>query len=268
MDVFIIKNWEAHFEVAQASRVNRWSWVPLPVKHDGRGYRRLLAQDDGTALYGAWVLTIQVAAKCPVRGFLADIDGPLTAEDLALKTSGREAVFERMLELTTSERIGWIIRADYEQALSALNLQDRQNLTRPNQTKPNQPKKKDALPNGSCAPPELRLWLDWWNGLKREQLVAAGVDSESPSEAVLNGWRRVETDPALRSLLLDRDALEREIRASEFCREGWFRLEKLFGAKNRDRELIVRKLIEGAYRSSAPPAKAGKNFSIAGHLDP
>ncbi len=96
--------------------------------------------------------------------------------------------------------------------------------------------------------PELLDWLGWWNRLRSEGLVAAGVEMNHPSKGVLAGWSRVRNNAALRSMLQDRDAIEREIRASSFVRQSWFRLEKLFGGCNRDGEFIVAKLIEGGYR--------------------
>ena len=94
---------------------------------------------------------------------------------------------------------------------------------------------------------ELFDWLVWWNSLKAEGLVGSSVNEEEPSEAIVKAWKRVTTNARLRKLLSDRDALRREIQASSFCRDGWFRLEKLFGGKNRDHELIVRKLLDGGY---------------------
>ena len=94
---------------------------------------------------------------------------------------------------------------------------------------------------------QLGDWLRWWNALHEEGMVPTGVNEERPSEAVRKAWKRVQRIREIRELLAQRTALENRIRKSTFCREGWFRLEKLFGAKNRDGELIVRKLLEGGY---------------------
>ena len=109
--------------------------------------------------------------------------------------------------------------------------------------------------NGShaqAADPELRDWLFWWNSLTSSKLVPAGVNEDEPSQGVLKGWNRVrqksQKGKRLRELLADRDAIEQEIRVSPFCRESWFRLEKLFGGTNRDGELILEKLLQGGYR--------------------
>ena len=98
--------------------------------------------------------------------------------------------------------------------------------------------------------PQLLEWLQWWNRLKADSLVAAGVSETNPSQGVLKAWKRSKRDKALVELLCDREAIKREIRASAFCRESWFRLEKLFAGTNKDGEFIIRKLIDGAYRDT------------------
>jgi hypothetical protein len=104
---------------------------------------------------------------------------------------------------------------------------------------------------------ELRDWMTWWNMLKSESLVPSGVIVDEPSRGVTTGWKRVRREAGLRKLLADRDAIEREIRASSFCRESWFRLEKLFGGTNRDGELIVQKLLDGGYRGKQTAERVG-----------
>mgnify|MGYP006969370887 CR=1 FL=1 len=104
-----IRDWDEHFEVAQSRKIEGpLTWLATPTKHDGLGYRRLMAMKDGPALYGAWVLIASVAAKCPARGILADESGPLTSEDLELKTGCPADLFERALEVLCSKRIGWM----------------------------------------------------------------------------------------------------------------------------------------------------------------
>ncbi|KKM98623.1 hypothetical protein LCGC14_1156060 [marine sediment metagenome] len=97
-------------------------------------------------------------------------------------------------------------------------------------------------------PLELLPWLQWWNRMHTEGLVSAGVDENKPSQAVAGSWKKSQADAEVRDLLADRDQIEQRIRASQFCREGWFRLEKLFGRRNKDKELILRVLVEGGYQ--------------------
>ena len=99
--------------------------------------------------------------------------------------------------------------------------------------------------------PSLRDWLEWWNELHQEGLVSAPVRTAKPSKAIVAAWKKAQADPEVREFLADREALADQIRASEMCREGWFRLIRLFGKHNKDGELIVQKLFEGGYRDTA-----------------
>ncbi len=103
-----VRNWSEFFENAQSRKYQRLSWVPIPNKHDGKSYRRLIAHDDGPALYGAWLLIVQVASKCPVRGVLADADGVLDADDLAAKTGCPASLFAKAFELLTHPKVAWL----------------------------------------------------------------------------------------------------------------------------------------------------------------
>ena len=87
----------------------------MPNKHDGKSYRRLMRRPDGLAIYAAWILIVQVASKCRPRGVLADDTGPLTADDLAIKTDGPAETFATAMEVLSSPDIGW---------LEALSLED------------------------------------------------------------------------------------------------------------------------------------------------
>lgn len=106
--LYRIRNWSEVFENSQSRQYQRLTWTPLPNKHDGKSYRRLISMADGPALYGAWVLLVQVASKCPERGVLADQDGPLDAEDLSHKTGAPAELFARAFEVLTQPKIAWV----------------------------------------------------------------------------------------------------------------------------------------------------------------
>lgn len=108
MSAYRIKHWKSYFEVAQNGACKTLSWIAVPVKHDGKSYRRLMAHPNGPAIYGAWILIAAVAAKCETRGVLVDDGEPLTAEDLHFKTGAPESLFEEALQVLASERIGWL----------------------------------------------------------------------------------------------------------------------------------------------------------------
>lgn len=103
-----IRHWDELFENSESRKVRSPRWVGMPNKHDGKGYRRLVSRSDGAELFGAWCLIVEVASKMPTRGTLADEDGPLTAEDLSVKTGIPTDTFERALQLLVDRPIGWM----------------------------------------------------------------------------------------------------------------------------------------------------------------
>lgn len=247
MNLYVIRDWDKNFEIAQSRKVEgALTWVAVPCKHDGLGFRRIMALEDGPAIYCAWCLIVQVAAKCSVRGRLCDERGPIGPEELAIKTGCGQAIFVRALQVLADQRIGWIVVDEWERNGIHLPTQDR---TEQDRTEQNKTDTSDAPPNGGC---DSRLldWIDWWNDLKREGLVAAGVSREPPSEAVKKGWSRVCRSKEVRTLLSDRDVLAREIAACPFLREGWFTLEKLLGGKNRDGAYFAQRILDGGYREA------------------
>lgn len=96
---------------------------------------------------------------------------------------------------------------------------------------------------------ELREWLEWWNRLHDEGIVPASYRTGKVSTGVRNAWRRVQRSSELMELLARRDEIETHIRNSDFCRERWFCLEKLFGGKNKTGCYILAELLRGAYES-------------------
>lgn len=104
-----IRDWNDHFENSQSRKCSRTSWIPVPNKHDGKGYRRLIQKPNGAALYAAWVLMLQVASKCPTRGVLADDDGPLDADDLSAKTGCPAELFAEAFEFLSTDRVKWLV---------------------------------------------------------------------------------------------------------------------------------------------------------------
>jgi len=103
-----IRDWKRHYESAESKKIRALAWVKVPNKHDGKGYRRLVRQKQAVELFAAWVLTVQVASKCPERGTLCDDDGPLKPEDLAYKTGFPPKIFERLWAFATLPEIGWM----------------------------------------------------------------------------------------------------------------------------------------------------------------
>lgn len=107
--LYKIRDWKSNFESYESKRVKKLlNWVAMPTKHDGKSFRRLMRIDPSGALFGAWCILVQVAAKCPVRGILADSDGPLSAQDISDKTSLSIEVIEMALTKLSSPEISWL----------------------------------------------------------------------------------------------------------------------------------------------------------------
>jgi hypothetical protein len=96
------------FETHESRKYKHLSWVAVPNKHDGKGFRRLLKAKDGPLYFGAWILMLQVASKCPNRWTLADESGPLTPTDLEIKTDCPAEVFAAAIKRLLSPEIGWL----------------------------------------------------------------------------------------------------------------------------------------------------------------
>jgi len=103
-----IKDWDELFEIAQSRRYKRLTWVALPNKHDGAGYRRIARHQKCCEIFTAWILILQVASKQEKRGLLVNGDGTITAEDLADKTGYPEKIFVLAFEVLSDPKIGWL----------------------------------------------------------------------------------------------------------------------------------------------------------------
>ena len=183
-----IRGWDTSgFEVAQNSRTRGpLKWVALPTKHDGKGFRRLMRHEEGVAYFGCWCLLVQVAAKCPTRGVLADEDGPLSAADMHLKTDVPADVMSRAIEALI--QVGWLELAGEDgppqnntpqQSATGCNnplptrrnVQDEHNETGRTNPLPPEPPTDDApaaIPEDIPLPPSLAsctrfraAWLEW-----------------------------------------------------------------------------------------------------------
>jgi len=113
-----IANWEEDFEIAQSRRRSgRLSWVAIPTRHDSRGYRKLMRLKNSSDIFTAWIVMVQVSARCEVRGELADGNGnPLTYDDLEAMTDVDKKIFEVAIPIL--REIGWIELEESELAQS------------------------------------------------------------------------------------------------------------------------------------------------------
>ena len=115
-----IANWEEGFEIAQSRRRSgRLSWVAMPTRHDSRGYRKLIRSKGGVRHFACWCVLVQVAARCSIRGVLADDRGiALTFDDFEALTDIPASYFESAIPILCD--IGWILCPDSETARSVV----------------------------------------------------------------------------------------------------------------------------------------------------
>ncbi len=293
MAIYRIAKWESVFERAESRKLKQLTWVAMPVGFTSHGYQSLLDEfgEDAPAIYGAWCALVGVAAGCVHRGIFCSGRGiPLTIPRISRMTGFEAALIGRLFDWASREDIRWLEVVEPEEleqiigepiaenpvkheekAISGESPDDpptpqgnppttRHNKTRHYRTLPNKTEDQRAEPpiGSVCGDKELREWLVWWNSLRRNEppMVPCGANENEPSQAILKAWKRVSRDAELRKLVTDRDAIEREIRASSFVKgAGWFRPEKVLAGKNQDGEWMVKKLLEGGYRDGTKTSR-------------
>ena len=166
-EVWTIANWEEGFEVAQSRRrAGRLSWVPVPTRHDSRGYRRLIRGVNGVQHFAAWIVLVQIAARMNIRGILADDRGiALTSTDLEAMSDIPSGVFDSAFVALVD--IGWITRrtlvreqSDHAPSEVPLQYSTEQNKTKTEQDKTQQGGSSLELRvlKNSSQPVALALW--------------------------------------------------------------------------------------------------------------
>lgn len=118
--LYRVKDWGTLFESAETRKYARLHFVRLPNGHQGKGWARLCRQPAPMELFAAFVLICELASRGPARGYLADEDGPWTAEDMGDMTRmpGVEP-FARALQELVIAPIDWleVVRAEEIAAL-------------------------------------------------------------------------------------------------------------------------------------------------------
>ena len=107
MEAIQIVDWNKHYENNRTRELKKMQWVPMPIRHDGAGYRQLLDHPNGAAHFGAWCALVEVAASCDARGTLSRNHAtPLSEADLSRMTGIPENIWKEVLPRLVS--IGWI----------------------------------------------------------------------------------------------------------------------------------------------------------------
>ena len=128
MTLYRIRDWPHLFENNRTRELKKLDWIPVPNKHDGDGFTDLISRPNGPALFGAWILILQLASKCDPRGTLIRnpasscgniaskrgvVPMPHTAATISRITRCPEDLIQHCLEVLTGE-IGWIDSIDME----------------------------------------------------------------------------------------------------------------------------------------------------------
>lgn len=114
MTTYHVSKWGTTYENNRSRKVKDLAWVPIPNKHDGERYSRLMQRKDAATIFAAWILILQVASKCQPRGSLMRSDGsPHNAESLSLKTRVPPLWFE--LALPVLVEMKWLVLETIEQ---------------------------------------------------------------------------------------------------------------------------------------------------------
>jgi hypothetical protein len=110
-----VPNWSRYMP-ADAKKCTVMQWVAVPIAHDGLGYIELMAHPDGIRMIGGWLLILQTAARCPVRGLLVSDSGRiLRAREIALKTRAQESDITACIETLLDN--GWLEEIDGDEAI-------------------------------------------------------------------------------------------------------------------------------------------------------
>ena len=125
MITYRIKGWDDHYENNKSRERERCSFCCIPNKQDGLGYGMLMREKDGESLYGAFVAVVLVASKQKKRKGYLTADGvpgecPLSARQLSVKCQFKESTIQRMLDVCSTNEIGWIEAMPAECPPSAL----------------------------------------------------------------------------------------------------------------------------------------------------
>jgi hypothetical protein len=107
--LYYIHAWDKTFEKAQTRKIKSpMPWVAMPTDHQSREYRRILRYQSAPSVLGVWCMVVQLAARMPTRGILADSHGPLDVEDIADEIGFDPEIVEQAFEVLMHPRIKWL----------------------------------------------------------------------------------------------------------------------------------------------------------------
>jgi len=103
-----VRNYSAIYENNRTKELKTLKWIPLPIKLDSDGYCSIMEEEDGPAIFGAWIACLEVVAK--TRGDFVRSNGDIhTSSSLSRMTRIDKAVIERMVFVCIG--LGWLENA-------------------------------------------------------------------------------------------------------------------------------------------------------------
>ena len=193
--IYEITNWNQHFEKAQtrSKPVAKHSWVAMPNKHEGLGFKKIMRDDRGLEIFAVWILLVQIASKAPIRGRLADEDGePYSFDDLALyaccKTEAIEYAIPFLVSLKwVSHQSDTTVSPRYHSSITAvgttLHNTTQQDITKQDITKQNKtaffPESEDSQ-NDS-----IKMFATGYQRVEVFQIVAKALPKNRVKSPVL-----------------------------------------------------------------------------------
>jgi uncharacterized phage protein (TIGR02220 family) len=104
MKLYSIAGWNEHYENNRSRAVADLQFVILPNRHDGENYTLIMQQPEAAKIFSAFVLMVQVASRCKLRGVLIrDNFWPHTPLSLSNKTRAPAEWFEISLHFLEKE---------------------------------------------------------------------------------------------------------------------------------------------------------------------
>jgi len=112
--LYQIVNYDDHFENSRSRKRDQCSFVCVPNKNDGVCLANILGEPDGAAIYGIWILLLQLCSRQrkPRNGYLT-ADGKkdgrrLSAAELSRIFNRPVAEIERCLQVVSSEKVAFM----------------------------------------------------------------------------------------------------------------------------------------------------------------
>lgn len=104
MQFYAIRDWDRLYENSRSRNVSKLGWVPIPNRHDGETFTRIMEHEHGAEIFASFILLVQIASKSKSRGVLIRGNGqPHTITSLSAKCRAPVTWLSRALDYLTKE---------------------------------------------------------------------------------------------------------------------------------------------------------------------